>query len=406
METNAIADPTVQQADQPSGRVWLSRLMITDFRSYDLAEVHCDHRPVVLTGPNGAGKTNLLEAISLLAPGRGLRQVKLSDIARRNAACGKPGSGPFAWAVAADVATPTGPRRLGTGSEGGEDGRRERRLIRVDDAPARGQQAFSEILSIVWLTPQMDGLLREGASGRRRFLDRLVFGLDPTHASRVSAYEHSLRERARLLKSGNHDGDWLTSLEDSMARHGVAIAAARRDLISRLTHLANHEVGPFPGANLALKCEVVEWLDEQPALVAEDRLRERLAVGRGQDEVVGGASVGSHRSDLVVHHRAKQMPAHLCSTGEQKALLIAITLAFARLLSRSRGAAPLLLLDEVVAHLDDERRRALFEEIVALGVQAWMTGTDETLFAGLGEQAQFFQIREAKVVPTRAASVQ
>ncbi len=389
--------------------VWLSRLVVSQFRCYADAELRLAAAPVVLTGPNGAGKTNLLEAISFLSPGRGLRRARLSEIDRA-----RPGE-PLAmsaddfpgnpWAVAATVMTPEGPRDVGSGRDPGQgrDAVRERRLVKVDGASARGQQALAEILSVVWLTPQMDGLFREGAGGRRRFLDRLVYGFDPEHSARCNAYEHALRERARLLKSGRGDAAWLASLEESMATRGVAIAAARLDMVERLQQACDSAEGPFPKVALDLEGAVEDWLRRGPALAAEDALREGLAESRRQDAESGGAGLGPHRSDLLATHKAKGVAAALCSTGEQKALLIAILMAHARLLTLERGAAPLLLLDEVAAHLDAARRAALYEEILGLGAQAWLTGTDAADFEGLQGRAQFFGINEGAVRPAGAA---
>ncbi len=397
-------------------RLWLSRLTVTNFRCYARAEIEADRRPVVLAGPNGAGKTNLLEAISYLAPGHGLRRARLSDVERRTT----PAAGP--WAVAATAVTPEGPRELGTGRDpalggpaggprggpgggsangSGEAGRpRERRVVRIDGAPARSQQELGEILAIVWLSPRMDGLFRDGASARRRFLDRLVYGFDPAHAGRVAAYEQGLRERARLLKAGGADSAWLGALEESMARNGVAIAAARRDTVARLAQACTAGIGPFPVAGLSLAGEVEAALESRAALAVEDELRARLAAARTRDAAAGGAAVGPHRGDLIVSHLERDLPAGLCSTGEQKALLISIVLAHARLLALHRGAAPLLLLDEVAAHLDEVRRQALFGEILELGAQAWLTGTDAAVFAALGERARFLRVHEATVRPT------
>jgi DNA replication and repair protein RecF len=306
--------------------------------------------------------------------------------------------------VAARVVTAEEARDVGTGRDlaldPGEGNGRERRLVRVDGVPARSQQELGEVLSMVWLTPQMDGLFRDGAAGRRRFLDRLVYGFDPAHAGRVGAYEQNLRERARLLKAGRADPAWLDALEEGMARHGVAIAAARRELVARLGQACAAGIGAFPVAGLALAGEVEDWLAEGAALAAEDRLRARLAAGRGGDAETGGAAVGPHRSDLVVRHLGRDQAAELCSTGEQKALLISIVLAHARLIGLHRGAAPLLLLDEVAAHLDAARRRALFDEILALGVQAWMTGTDAEIFAPLGEAAQSYRVLDSRLLPS------
>lgn len=389
-------------ADAPRARdaVWLDRLVATDFRGYARAEVQLDGRPVVLTGPNGAGKTNLLEAISFLAPGRGLRRARLSEVdRRRSGALDAPQLG-GPWGVAAHVATPAGTREVGTGRDPGEAS--ERRLVRIDGAPVRSQQALAEVLSVVWLTPAMDGLFRDGPSGRRRFLDRLVYAFDPAHAGRVAAYEQRMRERARLLKTGRYDEAWLSALEEGMAGHGVAIAAARRDLVSRLHSVCGQVGGAFPAAEPVLAGAVERWLDEGPALAAEDRLRADLAEARSADAEAGGAGVGPHRSDLLVFHRARAVPAAQCSTGEQKALLVGLLLAHARLLAMVRGGVPLLLLDEVAAHLDQARRAALYETILALGAQVWMTGTDAAAFAPLGAAAQRFQIADACITPVEA----
>jgi len=374
--------------------------MLTGFRSYAGAEIETDARPVVLTGPNGAGKTNLLEAISFLAPGRGLRRARLAEV-ERQVPPGSPERTP--WAVAAKVVTLQETREIGTGRDPTldttETNGRERRLVRIDGASARSQQELGEILGMVWLTPQMDGLFREGATGRRRFLDRLVYGFDPAHAGRVGAYEQNLRERARLLKTGRADPAWLDALEEGMGRHAVAIAAARRDLVARLGQACAAAVGTFPVAGLTLSGEVEDWLAEEAALAVEDRLRARLSACRGGDAETGGAAVGPHRSDLLVRHLGRDQAAELCSTGEQKALLISIVLAHARLIGLHRGAAPLLLLDEVAAHLDAMRRRALYDEILALGVQAWMTGTDAETFAPLGEAAQNYRVLDSTLRP-------
>ncbi|MGQ9365500.1 DNA replication/repair protein RecF [Azospirillum sp. ST 5-10] len=390
MEARKIVPPPYVDAHPVALAV--TRLTLTRYRSYEHARLEPDRRPVVLTGPNGSGKTNLLEAVSFLTPGRGLRGASLAEVERIGAATAG------GWAVAAVVETPNGPVEIGTGrDERAGDG--NRRVVRIDGHPAKGQTALAEHVAAVWLTPQMDRLFLEGASGRRRFLDRLVFGFDPAHAGRLSRYEHALRERARLLREGRFDEGWLSGLEDAMATSGVAVAAARRDVVRRLRAACARAVGPFPGAGLHIEGAVEGWLDDGPALVAEDALRAALRARRRDDSLSGGAAVGPHRSDLAVRHQAKDMPAALCSTGEQKALLIAIVLANARLLAAERGAAPLLLLDEVAAHLDEDRRDALFGEILALGSQAWLTGTDAAVFAPLGDDACRFRIEEGRAMP-------
>jgi len=370
-------------------RLAVTRLRLTDFRSYRRAEYDGDARPVVLTGPNGAGKTNMLEAVSFLAPGRGLRQARLSEIDRR-------ADGVVGWGVAATVSGASGPVDLGTGREQDQ----QRRTVRLNGVPASGQSTLAEYVSVVWLTPQMDRLFLDGASARRRFLDRLVFGFDTAHAGRVGSYEHAMRERLRLLKAGGADNVWLSALEETMAERGVAIAAARQDMAHRLARACAEGTGPFPRAGIAATGDVETWLDNGPALAAEDRLREQLAQSRRTDAESGRTAVGPHRSDFSVWHLEKDMPADQCSTGEQKALLIAVVLADARLQAAERGAAPLLLLDEVVAHLDAEKRQALFAEILSLGAQAWLTGTDRETFAELESSVQFFRVANAALERT------
>jgi DNA replication and repair protein RecF len=387
--TPAIAPPNDQGASEQGATVMaVTRMRLTDFRSYESFRFDGDSRPVILTGPNGVGKTNLLEAVSYLAPGRGLRGARLSDIDRRG---GKGG-----WAVAATVQTLGGPVDIGTGRDAGN----VRRTVRISNNPAQSQAALADFVNVVWLTPQMDRLFAEGASARRRFLDRLVYGFDPSHASRVNAYEHAMRERARLLKDGRRDNAWLSALEDAMAGHGVAVAAARLSLCEHLNEISIAADGPFPRARIAAAGRVEDDLRNGPALAAEDRLREALADNRGLDADSGRTTDGAHRSDLAVSHIEKDMPAELCSTGEQKALLIAIILAHARLLARHNGVTPLLLLDEVAAHLDAERRRALFADILEQGAQAWLTGADAALFDEISPRdAAFYRVRDASLTP-------
>src|SRR5437764_6007307 len=281
-----------------SGWVGVTRLVLTDFRNYRPARLVLDAGPrglpVVLTGPNGAGKTNLLEAVSFLSPGRGLRRARLGEIDRRPSAT-EPGSS--GWAVAATIAIGQGPIRIGTGRE--PDGG-ERRVIRIDGEPARSQAALGERLSVLWLTPQMDRLFVEGPGGRRRFLDRLVLGLDPAHATRVAGYEQALRERARLLRDGPSDPVWLVALEEVMAQQGVAVAAGRRDAVERLDQVCAAAEGAFPRARLALVGAVEDWLGTMPALEAEEQFKAVLAENRAGDAAYGGAIFGPHRSDLAV----------------------------------------------------------------------------------------------------------
>jgi DNA replication and repair protein RecF len=376
------------------GPVGVTRLALTDFRNYRTVRLDLSAGPVVLTGANGAGKTNLLEAVSVLSPGRGLRNARLADFDRCRGG-DEPEDG--GWAVAATVETRRGPVRIGTGRDpaGGE-----RRVVRIDGETARGQAALGEVVGVTWLTPQMDRLFIEGPSARRRFLDRLVLGLDPAHATRVSAYEPSMRERSRLLRDGPADPVWLDALDETMAAHGVAVAAARRDAVERLDEACATAEGPFPRARLSLVGTVEAWLDELPALAAEDRFRAALKDGRAVDALSGGATVGPHRSDLTVTHAERGVPAEGLSTGEQKALLISIVLAHARLQRQTRGEPPLLLLDEVAAHLDAARRDALFTALLGLESQVWLTGTDATLFAPLRDAAHFLSVSDGTLSAT------
>jgi len=366
----------------------VERLVLTEFRCYAEARLAVGPGPIVLTGPNGAGKTNLLEAISFLAPGRGLRRAKLSEIDRRGAA------GP--WALALRLATAAGPLEIGTGRDAASDSG-ERRLLRIDGARVKSQAELARLVSLVWLTPQMDRLFTEGSGARRRFLDRLVLGFDAEHASRLSAYERAMRERLTLLRDGGADLAWLSALEQEMAANGIAIAAARAQTVARLDRDCAAAAGPFPQARLAMAGEVDRWLDRMPALAAEDALRQRLQAQRRGDGDAGATAFGPHRSDLAVAHVGNALPAALCSTGEQKALLLAILLAEARVLAQARGAAPIMLLDEVAAHLDAARRAALFSEILALKTQVWLTGTDAALFAPLRGAALFLDVVDAHI---------
>jgi len=374
------------------------QLRLTDFRNYCRLRLDCDLTPVVLVGANGAGKTNLLEALSFLAPGRGLRRARLDEICRRSR---NDDPEKTAWAVAATLDTPEGQVAIGTGLE---PGRREsnllRRVVRIDGRPASSQTALGLHVAAVWLTPQLDRLFLDGASDRRRFLDRLVTALHPEHAGDVAAYENALRQRGRLLGEGNRDPHWFKALEDTMARHGVALAANRADTVHRLDAAARLGVGPFPRASLAMAGEIDVWIATMAALDAEDRLRNALAASRLRDAEAGATSVGPHRSGLAVRHLDLDLPAAEGSTGQQKAVLVSIALAHARLVALSRGRPPLLLLDEIAAHLDSERRAALFDEVVALGAQSWMTGTDAELFKPLAGRAQVLRVADGSIAAT------
>jgi DNA replication and repair protein RecF len=365
------------------------QVRLNDFRNYRQLRLDCGLEPVVLVGPNGAGKTNLLEALSFLAPGRGLRRARLDEVTRRPDGA--------SWAVAATVDTPEGRLTIGTGLEPARGEGGMRRVVRIDGRPVASQTALGLHVAAVWLTPQLDRLFLDGPGERRRFLDRLVTALHPEHAGDVAAYENALRQRARLLGEGNRDPHWFTALEDTMARHGVALAANRADTVQRLDAAARLGIGPFPRASLAMAGEIDGWLAAMAALDAEDRLRAELAASRLRDAEAGTTSMGPHRSDLAVRHLDLDLPAAEGSTGQQKAVLVSIALAHVRLVTLSRGRPPLLLLDEIAAHLDAERRAALFEEVVALGVQSWMTGTDAELFKPLAGRAQVLRVVDGSI---------
>lgn len=378
-------------------RLAIMRLTVTGFRSYAATRLETDGRSVVLFGANGAGKTNLLEAISLLTPGRGLRGAKLAELGHR--ATGQ--HDPKPWAVAACISGRLGDADIGTGVEPGIDGSQPaKRTVRVDGETRRSQSDLADHLSALWLTPQMDRLFQEGPSARRRFLDRMVYAFDPAHAGRVSAYETAMRERSRLLTTGNQDDAWLTALEDTMASRGVAVAAARLDLAQALDAYAAEPQGPFPHARLWIDGTVETALGAGSALAAEEGLKDRLRASRPRDRETGGAGVGPHRADLCVRHGAKDQEAGLCSTGEQKALLIALVLAHARLLSAEKNCRPILLLDEIAAHLDEDRRDALFQILTTLDAQTWLTGTEPKTFSGLAGFAKMFRVDSGTVIPS------
>ena len=373
----------------------VTRIALANFRSYASAELQVDASPVVLAGANGTGKTNLLEAISLLSPGRGLRGAKLTAIQRKQPAEANSDGFLQLWAVSATLTRSDGAWEIGTGLLPANGAAPARRVLHLNGAPAESADV-AELLPILWLTPAMDRLFLEGASERRRFLDRLVFALDPAHAKRVTRYERAAQERLRLLKDGVRDRVWLDGLEETMSEAGVAVTAARLHLVAAL----NAELdlrgadGAFPCAHLALS----------EALTDAQALRAALSEARQRDAESGRTSVGPHLADLEVRHTIKRADARDCSTGEQKALLISIVLANAWLQKkRHDGVTPLLLLDEIAAHLDAHRRAALFDEILALGAQAWLTGTDKSLFQPLQGKARYFSIDGGRFVSAEAA---
>ena len=361
-------------AGPPRRRPLVRRLMLRDFRSYAALDLRLDGAIVAFRGENGAGKTNLLEALSLFSPGRGLRRADLSECARIG------GLGGFAISIEIEE---DGERRqlgLGIDAEGGE------RQNRLDRTPVGSARAFADHLRLVWLTPSMDGLLMGPPGDRRRFLDRLVLAIDPQHGARVNQFERALRGRNKLLEEGGRHGAWLDAVEREAAELGIAVAAARVECVGRLraTILSERdESSPFPWADIDLEGEIETLAADQPALAAEDRYRAILAESRGRDAAAGRTLIGPHLADLRVFHGPKSAPAAQSSTGEQKALLVGLVLAHARLVADMSGLAPIALLDEVAAHFDPRRRAALFAELERIGGQIFVTGADPSNFVGL-----------------------
>jgi DNA replication and repair protein RecF len=375
----------------------IRRLTLSKFRSYRAASLTVEAQLAVLVGPNGAGKTNLIEAISFLAPGRGLRRATLDEVAFAE--------GDGAWAVAAEVEGALGLATLGTGIEppASEDAALSRKY-RVDGEAVTSSSAFSSHLSVVWLTPAMDGLFGGPAAERRRFLDRLVLAVDGTHNSRVNALERSLRSRNRLLEQPNPDPHWLDAVERETAEMAIAVAAARAETVRRLAAALMRNRNPasaFPWAGIALDGWIENALMEQPATEVEDRYRTVLRDNRARDAAAGRTTDGPQLTDLDVLYGPKGIAADRASTGEQKALLIGLILAHASLVAEMTGYAPLLLLDEVIAHLDPGRRAALFDALAALAAQVWMTGADPAPFAGVTSRAQVFAVSPGRVSLTR-----
>lgn len=360
--------PTIQSFNHR-----VSAIALTHFRNHTSFSLQPAGHHVVLTGPNGVGKTNLLEALSLFSPGRGLRGAKLTQLQQQQGT-----SPPQGWAVSLVLSNHT---QLGTGQISGQP---EKRVLRCNGEPLGAQSTLTSHLSLLWQTPQMDGIFGEGASDQRRFYDRLVYSFDVEHAARIARYEYYMKERNKLLAAPTPDGFWLGTLEQKMAEASVAIAAIRLEVLHHL-QLAIDQLHPaFPKADIALQGAVENWLEQGvSALNAEEMLSTALRNSRQPDATSGRSSHGAHKMELQIQHREKQMPAALCSTGEQKALMLSILLAQSLSIQQKLGRVPILLLDEVVAHLDIHRREALFQAIGELGTQAWMTGTDAALMEGM-----------------------
>lgn len=352
----------------------INRLTLSHFRSHLHVAIETDARPIVLYGPNGAGKTNLIEAVSLFSPGRGMRRASAQEMSRRPEALG--------WKVSAQLQTPAGLQEIAFQSE-----QNAPRQVRINDKPA-SQTRLGELIRVLWLLPAMDRLWIEGAEGRRRFLDRMTLSLFPAHGNASLAYDKAMRERNRLLKENVRDPMWYKALEAQMAQAGATLHANRLDALARITAAQDQASTHFPAADLTL----IQTEGDMPETEAD--LCAALADSRSRDLAAGRTLVGPHRADLYGVFAAKGVPASDSSTGEQKALLISLVLSNARALVADFGAAPLVLLDEVAAHLDADRRAALYDEICALGAQAWMTGTGPELFTELGDTAQYFDVRD------------
>nr|WP_321461750.1 DNA replication/repair protein RecF [uncultured Cohaesibacter sp.] len=377
-------------------KVTVASINLVDFRNYASLHLRLEGKHVVLTGANGSGKTNLLEAISFLSPGRGLRRIAYPEIAREQSDEGS-------WAVSVTLDTPSGEIKLGTGLQPGPDGNLQRR-IRINGATAKSAESLSDHVSVLWLTPQMDSLFIGAASERRKWLDRMVLAIDKTHGTRVNAFERAMRQRNRLLEDAPRETVWLDGIETQMAEYGAAIAAARAELVSLLNRslsILHGEDGStaFPNAVLDLDGVLEGEAFSRPSVESEEHYLSALRQSRPRDRAAGRTLIGPHRTDLLVRHGPKDMVAAKCSTGEQKALLLGIVLAHSHLVAERAGRTPLVLLDEVAAHLDESRRLALFDLLDRLGCQAFVTGTDNRIFLPLGERAERFNVSCGTIEP-------
>ncbi|HMK70284.1 MAG TPA: DNA replication/repair protein RecF [Xanthobacteraceae bacterium] len=372
------------------------RLTLSNFRNYHAASLEADATPIVLYGPNGAGKTNLIEAISFLAPGRGLRRATLEEVAFHE--------GDGSWAVAAEVEGALGLATLGTGVERApEDAAAVQRKFRIDRESVASAAAFADHLRVVWLVPTMDSLFVGAPSERRRFLDRLALAVDAEHSGRVNALERALRSRNRLLEEPRPDPHWLDAVEHETAELAVAVAGLRAEVVHRLDAvLASRQGADFPPVEIALEGWMERLLPTHPAIEIEERYRAVLRDNRSRDAAAGRTLDGPHLTDLSVIYRQKGIAAAAASTGEQKALLIGLVLAHARLITEMTASTPVLLLDEVVAHLDPARRAALHVELAQLGAQVWMTGADPALFAEITNDAAMIEVHAGRLQPRTA----
>jgi len=372
---------------------YLSQLKLTAFRNYASLTADFEARHVVLTGPNGAGKTNLMEAVSFLSPGRGLRRAQLADVAKAGSRDG--------FAIHATLEHDGETYTIGTGTAFGEAGQRR---LRINGTNAKSADELLDLCRIIWLTPSMDGLFTGPASDRRRFLDRMVLAIDPAHGRRAADYEKAMRQRNRLLdeQKNSQTDAWLTATEAQVAALGSAIIAARQELAGLLAAIIadrREDGDPFPTASLAIEGELEEAAREGAAAgEIEERLITEYRDRRYRDRAAGRTLTGPHRAEFAIRHEQKDMPAAQCSTGEQKALLVGLVLAHAALTRTVSGIAPIMLLDEIAAHLDPARRAALFDRIDTVGGQAFMTGTDRALFGALEERAQYLRVENGALM--------
>lgn len=382
----------------------LKKISLTNFRNYEAQRLDTEMAQlVVLSGPNGAGKTNILEAVSLLAPGKGIRGADLGALSCQSSPHTAQG---HLWAVAAELQNAQGHAvRIGTGLDRKADGA-QRRVIRIDGKEASSQAALSGHVAAVWLTPQMDRIFLEGAAARRRFLDRLVFAYTPDHVTHLNRYEKNMRQRLKLLTGPSRaDPRWLEKLEQQMAADAVSVVAARQHLLTRLSaHLAELSAAQslFPVPVMSLAGDVQNDLLQKPAITVEAEWQQRFYDARRKDSEIGRTTTGAHRTDLDVRYALKNMAADQCSTGEQKGLLVSIILAHALMMQAEKGFVPLLLLDEVAAHLDEARRAQLFQYLLALKGQVWLTGTDADIFKSVQSQAKMFSVVQGQINAARA----
>ncbi len=378
---------------------YIKSIDLSYFRNYETASLsNLESGFIALTGHNGAGKTNLLEAVSYLSPGRGLRNAKADELQKRESLEHSPS---HSWGISTSVHTDFGDIKIGTGKNTHND----RRTIKIQGEVVKNQIFLTDYLSCIWLTPQMDSLFREGASERRRFMDRLLLTYDPAHAGRIIRYENTLSQRSKLLREDKEKGKstadplWLKSLELQMAETGVAIVAARISFLERLQEAClKHKGSTFPYARLSCQGTLEDHLKNKAAIEVEDLFLKALEASREVDMMTGRASIGPHRTDLQVVYADKNIEARYCSTGEQKALLIGLILAHAQLLLADQGRPPIVLLDEVTAHLDENRRLTLFQVLKNMGGQVWITGTDRDIFSAIASETQFFEVQNGKVL--------